>query len=62
MHVLVVVLVPLELYDFAPLLRTFDGHSLWHGGGVAVAYLWGEFLVRECARAAPGLPTKSKDS
>lgn len=31
---------PFELFDFAPLFGTFDGHSLWHGGGVVVTHYW----------------------
>lgn len=34
--------LPFELFDFDPplLYRTFDGHALWHGGGVLVALAW----------------------
>jgi hypothetical protein len=38
-----------ELFDFAPLYRTFDAHSLWHLATVFVVPLWWRFLVADAA-------------
>lgn len=53
MHVAIALFCPLEIMeDFPPLLGTFDGHGLWHAGGVLAAYWWGKFLVMDCIAEA----------
>ena len=37
----------LELFDFPPILRYFDAHSLWHAATIPLGFLWYEFLRRE---------------
>jgi hypothetical protein len=44
MHAVIAVFAPLELLDFVPIWGVFDGHGLWHGGGVLASYCWGRFL------------------
>ena len=38
------VLLLLELGDFPPYWWVFDAHSLWHGGTVPLAVLWGRYV------------------
>lgn len=38
--VLVSALVLLEVWDFPPILWTFDAHALWHAGTSPVPILW----------------------
>lgn len=38
-----------ELFDFPPLLRTFDAHSLWHLATVFIVPLWWRFLAADAA-------------
>lgn len=37
----------LELFDFPPLWRVFDAHSLWHLSTVPLFILWYRFLVED---------------
>jgi hypothetical protein len=37
----------LELFDFPPLLRVIDAHSLWHLATAPIAMLWYDFLVQD---------------
>ncbi len=39
------VTVLLELLDFAPLLWTFDSHSLWHASTAPIHFVWYSFLI-----------------
>ncbi|WFD17837.1 hypothetical protein MCAP1_000046 [Malassezia caprae] len=43
----------LELFDFPPLLRLVDAHSLWHCATIPLTYFWYQWLAndaRECVR------------
>jgi hypothetical protein len=37
----------LELFDFPPLLRVIDAHSLWHLATAPIVVLWYDFLVQD---------------
>ncbi|KAF7292478.1 Post-GPI attachment to proteins factor 3 [Mycena chlorophos] len=37
----------LELFDFAPLLRVIDAHSLWHLATAPIAVAWYTFLIQD---------------
>ncbi|KAJ6546817.1 Per1-like protein [Mycena capillaripes] len=37
----------LELFDFPPLLRVIDAHSLWHLATAPIAMLWYDFLIED---------------
>ncbi|KAJ9118921.1 hypothetical protein QFC24_005885 [Naganishia onofrii] len=39
----------LELFDFPPIGRTIDAHSLWHLATVMIARGWYEFMIRDAA-------------
>lgn len=39
--------VSLEVFDFPPVARVFDAHSLWHLATIAVAPLWYHFILRD---------------
>jgi hypothetical protein len=43
----IVLSAPFEIFDFKPLWSTFDGHSLWHAGGILTTYLFCNFLIRQ---------------
>jgi len=38
----------LELFDFPPVMRHFDAHSLWHAATVPLGFLWYEFWATDC--------------
>ncbi|WFD22038.1 hypothetical protein MEQU1_000700 [Malassezia equina] len=43
----------LELFDFPPILRLIDAHSLWHCATIPLTFFWYQWLVndaRECVR------------
>lgn len=42
---LVSAIIPLELYDFPPLLWIFDAHSLWHGLSIPASYMIMSFAM-----------------
>eukprot|EP01102_Stenamoeba_stenopodia_P018030 TRINITY_DN6559_c0_g1_i1.p1 TRINITY_DN6559_c0_g1~~TRINITY_DN6559_c0_g1_i1.p1 ORF type:complete len:224 (+),score=37.15 TRINITY_DN6559_c0_g1_i1:370-1041(+) len=52
-HLLIVIFLPLELYDFKPVLGHFDGHSLWHGAGVLILYTWTSFINADVKHYQP---------
>ena len=37
----------LELFDFQPLGRILDAHSLWHAATVPIAIIWYNFLLED---------------
>jgi hypothetical protein len=37
----------LELFDFPPLGRVIDAHSLWHAATILLANGWYKFLIRD---------------
>ncbi|KAK2151215.1 hypothetical protein LSH36_372g04030 [Paralvinella palmiformis] len=45
---LVSALVLLEVWDFPPILWTFDAHALWHAGTSPVPILWYSFVIDDC--------------
>jgi len=49
-HLCLILGAPFELFDFGPVWSTFDGHSLWHGAGVAVTYCLFRFSVANTNR------------
>ncbi|KAH6659953.1 PER1 protein [Truncatella angustata] len=50
----------LELFDFAPLWGALDAHSLWHLGTIVPTIVWYNFLVRD-AQDDISTNTKLKD-
>ena len=46
--VLVNLTILLEVLDFAPLLWTFDSHSLWHLSTAPIHFLWYRFAIADC--------------
>lgn len=39
----------LELFDFPPLLRVIDAHSLWHCATIFIARGWYDFMIKDAA-------------
>lgn len=37
----------LELFDFPPLFRVFDAHSLWHLSTIPLSIVWYKFLMQD---------------
>ncbi|KAL7318349.1 hypothetical protein PS15m_004579 [Mucor circinelloides] len=37
----------LELFDFPPLFRVFDAHSLWHLSTIPLSIVWYKFLLQD---------------
>ena len=46
--ILTMVLVTLELADFAPIAWTIDAHSLWHFSTIFLPFLWYQFVIDDC--------------
>lgn len=38
----------LEVYDFPPILWTFDAHSLWHLSSAPLTILFYKFVIEDC--------------
>ncbi|CAH8848307.1 unnamed protein product [Trichobilharzia szidati] len=38
----------LELWDFVPIVWTFDSHALWHASSVFVIIPWYKFIIADC--------------
>lgn len=38
----------LELFDFPPILRVIDAHSLWHLATAPIAKYWYGFIIQDC--------------
>jgi hypothetical protein len=43
----VVAALGLELFDFPPLWRVLDAHSLWHFSTIPLSILWYQFLIED---------------
>jgi hypothetical protein len=46
----------LELFDFPPLWRVFDAHSLWHLSTIPLTIIWYNFLLEDSLYEATLLP------
>ncbi|CEP15601.1 hypothetical protein [Parasitella parasitica] len=42
----------LELFDFFPLFRVFDAHSLWHLATIPLSIVWYRFLIADSTNEA----------
>ncbi|KAI8063360.1 Mn2+ homeostasis protein-like protein Per1 [Gilbertella persicaria] len=50
----------LELFDFPPLWRVFDAHSLWHFSTIPLTIIWYRFLMEDMTFETSGKPYQMK--
>ncbi|KAK9761088.1 hypothetical protein K7432_014267 [Basidiobolus ranarum] len=50
----------LELFDFPPIFKVFDAHSLWHAATVPIICYWYTFLIEDACWDTPRLHPKNK--
>lgn len=51
----------LEVYDFPPILGSFDAHSLWHLSSAPLTILFYKFIIDDCNQLRKEMTEKSTD-
>lgn len=44
------VLMVFEVFDFSPIMWTFDSHALWHFSTIVFPFYWYRFIIDDCAQ------------